>query len=859
MASLNQISTQNSRQRMALAGLSAVAMAIFLATPAVAQDANEDGATARDDVIVVTAQRREQTVLDVPVSATVFSAKKIEEGNFDDAKDYLLQTPNVSFQQGGRNGAREIVISIRGISDLKGSEKVLTQSAFATYVDDFSAGTLAQGQANPDIYDVEAVEILRGPQGVFFGRNSEGGAINIRYKKPTADFYGRVDAGIGRFNTYELGGVVNGPITENLFVRLTARGETTKGPIKNRHPVGGQSDADYVNIRGQLRWQPSDGATLDLQASHSIDNSGIQPKIGSCINQGAFGLPFNIASPSLLGATAASPAGIGCYDPNGEFTKWVKAGPGGTRPQLGGLNVSSIRNNKDSVYQDTRDHTDNETTMLIAKAYYEFGDKMAVTAIAGYSESDQDQFADLDRSGVKAINRFGQFNAKSYSSEVRLSSIGDDNVLDWTFGGIAYREEFNAVNQILIEQLLGPWVPGDKANENQIRNVIAGYAGFANVEWHVSDQLSLILGGRYSFDRGTNTWTEVYAACGRRAPGAPLDTSTAVDGNGPCQLTPDQRDQVTRFGSLPQYGGFISGGRYAQNTGRFATNSSKDFSPRVAINWKPNDNASLYASVSKGYKPAGGQGNPDGGLGITSRFGKEQLWNYEIGGNAYLMDRKVLLQGAVFYMDWKDYQFLSRSTLCVLAANGQIVPVTSALDLSTCSRQLQVDGTQNLPKARSKGAEISTRVRVTDGLTLDGSLGYLDAKYVKGIGTVGGAPTNLAGIKIGNAPKFTASAGVEQQFDIFGGEATIALNWTYRAKTSLGVTETSNLTFPSAVDSISLFNLRLSQSWGKNRVGINIDNLFDKEYYTASEGFSFVGPQLSYNPRTWSVKFTTEF
>ena len=236
-----------------LTGLSAFALSAVIAQPAYAQDTQQEN--VEPDEIVVTAQRREQSILDVPVSASVFSAMKIEKGGFDDAKDYLLETPNVSFQQGGRNGAREIVISIRGISDLKGGEKVLTQSAFATYVDDFAAGTLAQGQANPDIYDIEAVEILRGPQGVFFGRNSEGGAINIRYKKPSEEFYGRIDAGVGSFNTYELGGVVNGAITDDLFGRLTVRGEKTDGPITNRHPSGGKSDAQFVNIRGQLRGQ----------------------------------------------------------------------------------------------------------------------------------------------------------------------------------------------------------------------------------------------------------------------------------------------------------------------------------------------------------------------------------------------------------------------------------------------------------------------------------------------------------------------------------------------------------------------------------------------------------------------------
>jgi len=848
------------RSRALLPGAVSI-LAIALATPAFAQaqgDAQQGSAAAQrpSDDIVVTAQRKEQTILDVPVSATVFGAKQIEAANYQDAKDYLLQTPNVSFQQGGRNGAREIVISIRGISDLKGGEKVLTQSAFTTYIDEFAAGTLASGQANPDIYDVEAVEVLRGPQGVFFGRNSEGGAINIRTKKPTEEFYGRVDAGIGRFSTFELGGVVNGKITDGLYARVTIHGTTTQGPIRNLAPAGGGSDAQYLNARGQIRWQPDDMTTLDLQVNHTIDNSGIQPKLASCINQGAFGLPYNLASPQLLG-------GIGCYNPDGAFTNWVKSGPGGTQPQLGGLPVSAFPNNERHVYQDTPDHTNNRITMVIGKLYRELSEKIALTAIAGYSQSSQDQFLDLDGSGIKAINRLGKFDTNSWSVEGRLSSIGKDNPIDWTIGGIGYREHFAAANQILIEQVLGPWVPGDKANENRIFNTVSGWAIFGNAEWHVTPQLSLIAGGRYSFDKGVNRWSDVYAACARRMPGDPLDTSQVALGNGACQLTPEQQLLADR-GGLPQYWDagnnayMVTGGRYAQLQGRYARGSARDFSPRIALNWKPNSDTSLYASVSKGYKPAGGQANPDSGIGGSSSFGREQLWNYEIGGNAYLLDRRLLVQAAVFDMEWKDYQFLTRQTLCQLPS-GALTTVTPSLDLSTCKQQFQVDSVTNLPKARSRGFELSASARPLQGLTIGGSVGYLDAKYIRGTGVIDGSPVDLAGVKIGNAPPWTASANIDQAFPFIGGEATIGLNWSYRSETALGVVEQANLTFPTKVAAISLFNLRLGQTWGRNKLTATVDNLFDKKYYTAVEGFSFVGPRLTYNPRTWMIHWSSEF
>lgn len=222
---------------------SSFAVATSLSSMSLAQEADADAEASAEnerqlDVVTVHGQRKEQTILEVPISASVFTDDLIDTANVQEADDYLLQTPNVTFSKSGRNGAREIVIAIRGVSDVRGGEKVNSISAFATYFDELGLAQLSSGQANPPTYDVESIEVLRGPQGVFFGRNSEGGAINIRTKKPEQDFYGRIDAGMGSFNTFELAGVVNGGITDTLSGRLTVQATTTDGPLENRHPTG---------------------------------------------------------------------------------------------------------------------------------------------------------------------------------------------------------------------------------------------------------------------------------------------------------------------------------------------------------------------------------------------------------------------------------------------------------------------------------------------------------------------------------------------------------------------------------------------------------------------------------------------
>lgn len=712
-------------------------------------------------------------------------------------------------------------------------------------MDEFAPGQLSSGQPNLPIYDVASIEVLRGPQGVFFGRNSEGGAINIVTNKPGDEFFGRIDAGIGRFQSYELSGVINIPVSETLFARLTVQGTKTDGPLKNAHPVGGDTGAEFLAVRGQIRWQPSENTTVDLAVNHTTDNQEFTPKIASCINAGTFGLPIPVlGDDGVLG-------GIGCYDAQGEFSSRVEAGEINLPT---GLTLADIPNNKNFLYQDTREHTDIETEIYTLKIEHNLTDTIAFTSVTGAARSDMDQFLDLDKSGIRAINRFGLFSTDSWSQEVRLSQVGASK-LDWTVGGITYRESFNATNQILIEQVLGPWVPGDIANENQIHNVIKGYAAFANVEFHVTDALSLIAGARYSHDKGTNEWDEVYAACGRRAPGAPLSEG--------CELRPEQEMLLSMGSDLPQFsdrnGGFVvSGGRTEQITGRFAESSGNDFSPRVALNYNPTDSFSAYASVSKGYKPGGGAGNPDSGLGIVSEFGKETLWNYEVGANAYLADRRVRVSGALFFMDWKDFQIIRRETLC-LFPDGSTELVILVPDLSVCSQQLQVDRTTNAPKARSKGAEFSIQALVVEGLQVGGGLGYLDANYVKGTTVVGGQDFDLAGIRLGSSPKWTASANAQYDFQAFGGDTFVGGTWSYRSSAAQGLIAQAIDRFPTKVDSFSLVNLRAGKSWDNHSIVLNVDNVLNKEYFTATEGFSFGGAMLSYNPRTWTVRWTAKF
>ena len=173
----------------------------------------------------------------------------------------------------------------------------LPQVRLVSYVDEFSTGTAARGTANPPLYDIERIEILRGPQGTYFGRNATGGAINVTTKKPTDTFYAQLDLGVGSFDTFDIGGVLNIPVTDTFFVRAALQSETSDGQVTNVSPLsdGGSSAYDNTNIRVSAHWDINDEWEADFSANEIREDNdmantvaiGLQGRFGSDLKRSA--------------------------------------------------------------------------------------------------------------------------------------------------------------------------------------------------------------------------------------------------------------------------------------------------------------------------------------------------------------------------------------------------------------------------------------------------------------------------------------------------------------------------------------------------------------------------------------------
>ena len=236
------------------------ALTLLTALPAAAQPAGQEQ-SARIDDIIVTAQRREQNIQDVPVAVTAFTETQLEIAQVEDTTDLVRVTPSLT---GGLNTGTGGAVSyfIRGLGS---TEQVASFDVpVATYVDEvYVARQIAN---NITLLDVDRIEVLRGPQGTLFGRNTTGGAISITTRKPDQDFRGSLDATYGSFNRYSLRGAVSGPLNDAVSAGVTLLKIGSDGYADSL--VTGQelNGEDTWGIRGALRFQPGDAWDWNLSA-----------------------------------------------------------------------------------------------------------------------------------------------------------------------------------------------------------------------------------------------------------------------------------------------------------------------------------------------------------------------------------------------------------------------------------------------------------------------------------------------------------------------------------------------------------------------------------------------------------------
>ncbi|HET6564063.1 MAG TPA: TonB-dependent receptor plug domain-containing protein, partial [Xanthomonadales bacterium] len=353
---------------------------------AFAQEQDDEAKSLAIEEVIVTAQRREQNLQDVPIAITAFDSTTIEKAMFADISDYVTSAPNASVISNGARSRRQI--SIRGVTNFLGHESPNGTTGF--YVDDFS---VANSTINPPIFDIEQIEILRGPQATYFGRNAIGGGISIITKKPTNVFEGSALVDYSSFNTLDVEGVLNTPLIEDtLAMRFNVKSTTSDGYIKNINPIGGGNDSDYGYAKGAVRWTPNEDLTIDASFQYTEEEVGMREGVASGV--------FSLFAGNVLYA--------------GQFPD--RNGDGKSDPFID--TVGFYPQNRDRTNFGSPQSIGTNMRNGVIRADYTTGN-LLFTNITGYINSDFFLAGDIDGTSLDFFNEFRNLNRQSVSTEFR--------------------------------------------------------------------------------------------------------------------------------------------------------------------------------------------------------------------------------------------------------------------------------------------------------------------------------------------------------------------------------------------------------------------------------------------------------
>jgi iron complex outermembrane receptor protein len=791
--------------------------------------AQQDGTL---DEILVTAQRREESLQEIPISVTAFDGQTLRRANITEASQYLSLTPNVAFTRDGQVGSRGISISMRGVSNINTDESSFVQS-IGVYLDDFSVASVGQGTVNPQLQDLQRIEVLRGPQGTFFGRNAVGGALNLVTNKPINEFDTYVRLGARSFDgdneQYDVEGMVNMPITDTLWFRGVGYYEDSGGIVENKTPGGNDSEHEYYMFRGALRWAPSDRTTVDFMAMITDEDQKLDQTVPSGVwdtdSVATFFLPQPAPPNDPPGIpTAVNPLGVGFWD----------------------------NNTNEHARSPINENTQNQTTTFVLNIEQIMSDELSFNFVAGYIDTSTDRLFDNDLVPENVVFREQDRSGESYSVEARFNWSRDAFTL---IGGVLFAHDEKEIDNFVqlgtttvvngvdfadigalpptfLNDVFGrPFCLACSNDDFELDS----YAVFADLTWRLTDKLDLIVGGRYTVDDVEQEFFAIGADGTSRWPS----------------------DAFTEGRTLKRDEDF------------------NDFSPRVGLTYSFNDDVNVYGMVSKGYKAGGfslGVNTADNSA-IDTPYDEEELWNYEIGIKSEWFDNTLRLNASAFFLEWSDLQL---ETFFFLTPGDP----TSNVEL-----------TINVDDAEALGFELESIWVPTERLTITGALGYVDTEITSDeqARLSGNIFVSLEDQELPRSPEITWSSTAEYRLPLGDNEAWFRAEWIYRDEmfsTIEDVTyqQTSNqpicdtvCTDPGAVvlgqvpdrsdgfpfegEDYHVVNLRAGFLFARNWEVVGfVENVFEEDYFTGTgENFGLSGFRLTPHPRIYGANLTWRF
>lgn len=820
-------------------------IALAVASPALAQNAASAEPESGIQDIVVTAQRRAEKSQDVPIAISAFSADQLEAQGAGNTLALAQYVPNLVAQNNTGLGSANAYF-LRGLGN---TETIATfDPPVGTYVDDIYISR--QNANNLSLFDVERVEVLRGPQGTLFGRNTTGGAISVIMRKPGDTVSGYAEVGYGSYNKKLARASIDLPLASSFAIKVSGYFADDDGYVKNVTTGQRMNDDDgwgvRLGIRGELapsaRWNAS-YAYIQANGENTL-NFDCNPAATTQCN-GRF------ATGGLLEGRTLTPSPFASLNISGRKANYGQGNRAGSN-------------------------------LITSKLEFDIADKTTLSLITGYVGLSQ-QFAidffdgrgspsianpkppvrGIARGGFTIVNdgRHDQF-----TQEVKLDGEALGGVLTYVIGGYYFseRNKTDFADVFSVSPTFGLLLA-----DRTLRNTTEAWAGYAQGDVKLGP-VTVTVGIRYTDETKGFSIRDNRAAC---------NSGAALAGN----CLDDTRLIATNGAAVP------------------TRQSTRLWTPRFAVNVKPSDDILLFASATRGFKSGGWNAR---GLSITTGtgaflgteilpFGPEKVWNYEVGLKSDLFDRTVRFNLTAYQLDVEGLQTPS----ALVRPNGSIAFLT-----------------RNFANYRNRGVEAELQVQPITGMNLFVNVGYQDDKYILpanapafdafgvqsvaaqvaacraaiAAGNVPGGPGTAAcaaGIvdARGNlatpvrTPDWTASAGFSYKRRFDGFSVTPSINWSYRGRQEVG---TSNLTIydPGATGTNGTFPANLlgglfitgsnsAPAWivnggvtfglmdDKLTLAAECTNCFDKEFIQSTlANYSYLN-----RPAEWMVRARYKF
>ena len=740
--------------------------------------------------ILVTARRREEAVQDVPIAISVVSGDELERtGTYNVARLTQVQ-PSVQLYS---TNPRNTSANIRGLGSPFGLTNDGIEQGVGIYIDQVYNGRIAA--ATLDFLDVERLEVLRGPQGTLYGKNTTAGAINITTRPPSFTPEGRVELTFGNYDFVQTKGSVSGPLVEDkVAIRVAASVTSRDGTIYNTTTDKWVNGQDNLGVRSQILWRATDNLDFYLTGDYTRQDPECCAQI--YVRTGSTQRPLNRQFAGLAAAFGYAPPSTNPFDRVTDLDTPLQA-----RQELGGLSL---------------------------RAEWDLG-AGSLTSVTAWRFWNWDPSNDRDFIGLPITTvSANPSNQEQYTQELRYA--GGGGAIDYVLGAFIFHQKIDtaglqvqgaAASRFLLNPTSAnannPAVLNGLRSVNDIEFTNTSGAVFGQLTWTVTEGLRIQPGLRVNYDKKRGDYlATVFNGAGVSLNCAPaLTAANAVLRDQCATLTPQSYD--ANFSDWNISGDFTLSYDVAQDVLAYATYARSFKSGGINLSGLPLDANNVPIQSAGSVRP-------------------EKVDHFEVGLKTQFLDRRATLNFAAYWTDIKDYQ--------ATVTNGQLGVLRGYL--------------ANAERVRVRGAELDFSIKPVDRFSAYANLAYTDGTYRKFVdapcppelsggtavgpgqvpsapGTPGGlspANCNISGQWLPGISKFSASFGGEGNLPVtLGGEpgqVYLGAEGSYRSKFSSNASRSAY----TDVDGYAVFNFRLGVRTddGWNAFGW-LRNAFDEQYF----------------------------